>query len=201
MRVARAQQVAAGRQSTGEGLLLLWNRLSRLGGGKGDGARRRPDGVHRGEQSFSSVCLVEPDQVCVDDLRQEAFGFTRLDANRDQGSFGTGGVLGKSRSPLGLGEGSAEEGGRKDDDSPLGLRRGLLHLENEVAAGLEVPRLVDDLVLCGLEFGGDPLGPPTVGMVEGDEEVAAMRISSEGHFVGDRNEPNLSRHFETACSF
>ena len=67
--------------------------------------------------------------------------------------------------------GQAESLAESLGKEPLGVPERLLHLVDEVAAGLEVPGLQPGGVAGGLQLPGDPLRPSPVGPGVADEEL------------------------------
>jgi len=118
------------------------------------------------------LLLVEPNQVEIDDLPQEAARIAVDDADRNQLTLGPGWVAGEGAAPLRLRERGGEIVRRQQGDRALRLPRGLVHLDDEVRARHKVPGLEQGFVPRLLKLPGDPLGPGAVGAVVRDEEVA-----------------------------
>ena len=102
-------------------------------------------------------------QIGIDQRLEQAGGGARRDPQRDQFAVLAAGILHEGSGPLRLGVVGLEIVVGQDDHGLARLAGRLLHLQDEVAAGPEVPRLVDHLIAGLFERPGDPVGPGPVG--------------------------------------
>ena len=138
----------------------------RLAGGLG------PVSLYSSEQPIAGgVPVVQAEEVDVDDLRQEPPWLAVAHPHRQQQPERAGGIFRERRRPFRGGEPGGEEVRGKDGDGPLRLRRRLLHLQGEVRARPEVPRLENDGVAGLLQDPADPFRPGAIRARIADEEV------------------------------
>jgi hypothetical protein len=125
-----------------------------------------------GEQCFPGSRFVESEQVDVGDRAQLAFRLAVTHPYRHEDSIRTGGILRKGGCPFGLGERRREIILGQDGDCLACVGGGAMHVEDEIAAGVEVPCLDKRAIAGVFELPGDPFRPILVGLVVANEEVA-----------------------------
>jgi hypothetical protein len=133
--------------------------------------RFEPFATDAREQRLLGCGLVEFDQFDVGDRAQLAFRLAVAHPHRHEDSIRTGGVLCEGRRPFRLGERRREIILGQDGDCLACVGGGAMHVEDEIAAGVKVPRL-DRRGMAGVfELPGDPFRPALVGLVVADEEI------------------------------
>src|SRR5262249_40000463 len=100
----------------------------------------------------------------------------------------------EARCPLGAREARTRKGIREDEKGSSALLDGLMHFEDEVRAGPEVPRLHHDGEPGLLKLPGDPLRPGLVHSGVADEEVLHVPwiplrdavARTDPHYLGEK---------------
>src|SRR5947209_15855321 len=120
---------------------------------------------------LSSLFIFQANQVDVRNGGEYPLWCAVLHPHGKQFALCSSWVLDKSRRPFWLRVKRVQIIGGKDSDGLLRLDSGFLHLQNEIGAREEIPRLDDDGIACLFQLPGDPLGPLSVGFIITDEKV------------------------------
>ncbi len=123
------------------------------------------------QQGGTSGRFVLIHQVDIDDLSEQSFHVAGSHPNGQELSLVSFGIATEGCCPFGGGELGCEIVRGEDGDGAGGVPGSGIHVEDEVAACVEVPGLEHGVVACLFQVPGDPFGPALVSVGIADEEV------------------------------